>query len=55
MASERRQTNSGRRSETATRYVDGFVIAVPRNRIDEYEADRARRRCRQEMNRRKTP
>lgn len=37
MATEPSQTNSGQRGEAATPYVDGFVIAVPRDRIDEYE------------------
>ena len=37
MATEPSQTNSDQRGEAATPYVDGFVIAVPRDRIDEYE------------------
>ncbi|MDP8910347.1 MAG: DUF1428 domain-containing protein [Chloroflexota bacterium] len=35
MVTEPSQTKSGQRGEAATPYVDGFVIAVPRDRIDE--------------------
>lgn len=37
MATETSPTTDDRRGEAATPYVDGFVIAVPRDRIDEYE------------------
>lgn len=37
MASDPSQTKSRQRGEAATPYVDGFVIAVPRDRIDDYE------------------
>lgn len=37
MATDTSQTTNDQRGETATPYVDGFVIVVPQGRIDEYE------------------
>ena len=37
MASETTQTPDSSRATTSTPYVDGFVIAVPKDRLDDYE------------------